>query len=36
MIKADIINESVLDGLYKLTEIFPENGSEIYVNVMLK
>ena len=36
MIKADIINESVLDGLYKLAEIFPENGSEIYVNAMLK
>lgn len=36
MINDDIINESVLDGLYKLTEILPEYGSEIFVECQLK
>jgi ubiquinone/menaquinone biosynthesis C-methylase UbiE len=32
MMKAGIINEKTLDGLYELADAFPENGSEIYVN----
>lgn len=32
MIEKQIIDEHVLDGLYKLTEYMPQFGSEIYVN----
>ena len=32
MIEKQIIDETVLDGLYKLTEYMPQFGSEIYVN----
>ena len=27
--------KSPLDGLYNLTKYFPENGSEIYMNIQL-
>ena len=30
-----IIDDAILDGFYNLTEEFPENGSEIYVNVKI-
>ncbi len=33
MIKKDIIDENVLDGLYKIAKYFPDNGSEIFVNL---
>ena len=33
MIKQDIINENVSEGLYKLERYLPEYGSEIFVNV---
>lgn len=32
MVEQRIIDESVLEGLYKLTEYMPQYGSEIYVN----
>ncbi len=36
MIEKHIIDETVLDGLYKLTEYMPQFGSEIYVNCIIK
>lgn len=35
MLDQEIINMQMLDGLYALGEVFPENCSEIYVQVML-
>ncbi len=32
LINEKIINENLLDGLYKLSKYFPQYGSEIYVN----
>lgn len=36
MMQSAIIDEKVLDGLYRLAEYMPEYGSEIYVNCKLK
>ena len=36
MMEKEILNESVLDGLYHLTKYMPEFGSEIYVNCKLR
>ena len=36
MMERQIIDESVLDGLYKLAEYMPQFGSEIYVNCRVK
>ena len=36
MVEKHIIDETVLDGLYKLTEYMPQFGSEIYVNCIIK
>lgn len=36
MLKEQIINESVLDGLYEMGKYFTDYGSEIYVNVTLR
>lgn len=36
MVEKEIINETVLDGLYKLGDYMPEFGSEIYVNCRMK
>lgn len=36
MMEKQIIDESVLDGLYKLAELMPQFGSEIYVNCRVK
>lgn len=33
MLKSHIIDEQVLEGLWNLIEYFPDNGSEIYVNM---
>lgn len=33
MIKTGILNEQMLKGLDGLVKYFPENGSEIYVNI---
>ncbi len=33
--KVDIVTNKMLDGLYNLTKYFPENGSEIYMNIQL-
>ena len=35
MLHKRIITEETLDGMYKLTEVFPEYGSEIYVNLKI-
>lgn len=32
MLKNNIINETTLDGLYKMTQFMPELGSEIFIN----
>ena len=36
MMERQIIDDSVLDGLYKLAEYMPQFGSEIYVNCRVK
>lgn len=36
MLEKKIINEDVLDGLYKLSQYMPQFGSEIYVNCRMK
>ena len=36
MLEYDIINDKVLDGLWNLIKYFPDNGSEIYVNIRKK
>lgn len=33
MIDLGIIDEKVLEGMYEMSNYFPEYGSEIYVNV---
>lgn len=35
MLDSKIIDVKVLDGLFNVTQYFPNNGSEIYVNVVL-
>lgn len=32
ILKNNIINKQVLDGLFELSDLFPDNGAEIYVN----
>ena len=36
MLEHNILNEKILDGLYKMTKYMPNMGSEIYVNFRLK
>lgn len=36
MLKENIINDEVMDGLYKLANDIPEYGSEIFVNCKVK
>lgn len=36
MLQAEIINEAVIEGLYRIGDYFPEFGSEIYVNCILR
>lgn len=36
MVEKEIINETVLDGLYKLGDYMPDFGSEIYVNCRME
>jgi ubiquinone/menaquinone biosynthesis C-methylase UbiE len=36
LLSEDIINSQLLDGLYNLTEYFPNNGAEIFINCKIK
>lgn len=36
MLDEKIIDMQILDGMYALGEVFPENCSEIYVQVMVQ
>lgn len=35
MVKENIINMDILDGLYKIEKYFPYNGSEIFMNIKI-